>query len=88
MFSLSNDEGKLVNSGGWFLAMICDCFGIGRWAFFTSASVLNICSGGGGSLTVLRPFSARALGGGELETLRVFRGDGPCAKVCGGSRRV
>jgi hypothetical protein len=39
-------------------------------------------------LRVLRPFSTRALGGGELETWRVLRGDALAVKGAGGARSV
>lgn len=50
--------------------------------------MLKYCSCGGGSLTVLSPFSTRALGGGELEACRVLRGDWSLRKASGGARRV
>ena len=37
---------------------------------------------------VSRPFSTRALGGGELETWRVLRGDSSGVWWTGGARRV
>jgi hypothetical protein len=91
-FSLSNCDiwaGKWVKSGPRLLAIIWDCFGIGRWARLSGASVRNSCSWGGGSATALSPFSARARGGGELDGCRPFCGDGAWAKnFCGGCRRV
>jgi hypothetical protein len=83
MFSLSMWPGYALQN----CMLLAISWAWSAYAFFMGASV-HWRSIGGGIEKPLKPFSARALGGGELDACRVFRGEGAPRKDAGGAKRV